>query len=260
MHKSSQVRIPLAAAFAAAIAICQAATASWLPFRIAVADSYEHENTYLQEASDIYGLRIGLWKSINHDVYLFSFSVFSDGGFVPGSSREFEDNDFGGFKIGGLFSSFSGSGVGFQLAGLANVGGDVAGFQIAGVSSDAAFLRGLQIGGLVSLADMEMYGLQIGGIVARIGNGGSAENVGGENLSEVSAGGFQIGGLFAGCDGSFSGVQIGCFTYARELHGVQIGVVNNTDSLHGVQIGAINISGTSSGGDLRFLPAVNLSF
>lgn len=263
--------IPFAAILIATLAAGRTAVASWLPFRIAFADSYVDEDVYRNEASDIYGFRLGLFEAVNHDVYGFSVSVVSDGGFsLDGGRRQFVDNDFGGFKVGGLCTSFSGSGLGFQLAGLWNIGGDMAGFQIAGISSQAAFMRGFQIAGLYACADMEMFGFQIGGLVAEVGADGADEvPAGGLQIGGLVAlcdgngssfSGFQIGGLYAGCGGSFHGVQIGCITHAGDLHGLQIGVINDADSLHGVQIGAINISGTSKDGNLRGLPVVNWGF
>ena len=179
--------IPIASILIATLAVGRTAVASCLPFRIAFADNYVDEDVYRGEASDISGFRLGLFEAVNHDAYGISVSVVSDGGFSrDGDSRQFVDNDCGGLKLGGLCASFSGSGMGFQLAGLWNIGGYMAGFQIADISSQAAFMRGFQTAGLYTFADMGMFGVQIGGLVAEVGA---------EGTDEVPAGGVQIGAI-----------------------------------------------------------------
>lgn len=229
------------------------AQAYWLPFRIALADMYTDADTYQNEVSSIYGLRIGLLEAVNHGVYGISLTIGADGGrAADGAVRQFVDNDFVGFKVGGFSTAFSGSGFGFQFAGFRNSGGDMAGFQIAGVGDNATFMRGFQFAGIYCYSEMEMMGMQVAGLASIVKPDG--------NDVAAEAAGLQIGGIYSGCYGVFSGVQIGCFNFARDMYGVQIGIINNTASLHGVQIGAINISGTSARGDLFVLPVLNIGF
>ena len=235
------------------------ADATWLPARVAGWDEYLDQETYDAEASSIYGFRFGFGCSVNKDVYGFSLSLLFDGGVgfdAEGSEsgRSFTDNDFGGVKFGTFTTTAGGSGVGFQLAGGINeTAVSMTGFQLAGIGNQTAFLRGFQIGGVYSMADISMHGVQLGGAVAVCGAKRDPDD------RPISSG-VQLGALYAGCDGVFSGLQLGFVTFAHDLHGLQIGVVNYARKLHGAQLGLLNFSGARSTGDLFCLPILNASF
>lgn len=230
------------------LAVGAQAAWSWVPLRFAVDDSYTDADDYESEASNVYGLRFGLLNAVNRDVYGLSMTLGADGG--VDFRKNFVDDNFGGIKLGVFFTTFAGTGLGFQFAGLVNSAGNMRGIQFAGLYDKSSFLRGGQVASLACYSEMEMYGFQIAGLGATVGSGeGGAE-----------AGGLQFGGLWTACRGSFSGMQIGCVNFAHELHGVQLGVINNTDSLRGIQIGAINISGTFENHDFFFFPVVNARF
>lgn len=227
------------------------AEASWTLLRLSACDTYTDADSYESDASNVYGLRLGLLNSVNRDVYGISLTIGSDGGLAFGNGkRNYIDDDFGGFKIGGLVTSFAGTGVGIQFATIENSGGDMMGLQLAGLRNCATFLRGIQLAGLGCQAEVAMYGFQIAGLYSLVGSG----------VDGAEAGGLQFGGLGTSCKGSFSGIQIGCINHARELHGVQIGVINNTDCLRGIQIGAFNVAGTFENGDFFCLPVFNARF
>ena len=227
------------------------AEASWTLLRLSACDTYADEESYERDASNVYGMRFGLLNSVNRDVYGISLTLGSDGGLAFGNGkRNYIDDNFGGFKMGGLVTSFAGTGVGIQFAAIENSGGDMTGLQLAGVRNCATFMQGIQLGGLGCQAEVAMHGFQIAGLYALVGTGGGG----------AEAGGLQFGGLGTCCKGTFSGVQIGCINHARELHGLQIGVINNTDCLQGIQIGVLNVSGTLEKGDLFCLPVANARF
>jgi hypothetical protein len=63
--------------------------------------------------------------------------------------------------------------------------------------------------------------------------------------------------FFGTASGTFTGIQIGAFPYANEIHGAQIGVVNRAETLRGLQLGLLNIVPSSPH---RWLPLLRLSF
>lgn len=251
--------------FAALLAPCSALCGT-VPFRLVLYDSYESIEEYDREASDVVGLRLGIFSTCNKRMYGISVSIFDDGTSGP-PERMIADDDWAGLKIGGLNSESCGSGIGIQAGMGCRTDGRMTGLQIGGFGSDCGTLNGLQIGGLMVFARMGMRGIQIAGLNAVVGN---------EELEGVTdAYGIQISALRSRFwHGTFTGLQVGATTFADELsgvqigalnkadtlHGLQIGVVNRARDLHGVQIGIVNISGDENGGNYRFLPLLNARF
>lgn len=243
-----------------AVALPVASRASWVPFRFAISDSYESVEEWEAESSSVYGLRIGLFESVNRDVYGLSLTVGFDGGTglgqpnaLGGYRRACVDDNFSGLKIGGFASAASGTGAGFQIAGVRNrTDVEFSGFQIAGLWNETAFLYGVQLSGAYCESTTEMGGLQLAGLYSHCGT---------RDPEMSESWGFQFGGLAAICDGAFSGLQIAAlYNEAHVLHGLQIGLVNYARSLDGVQIGLVNVSGCRANGDLQGFPVLNASF
>lgn len=281
-------RYASAAAFFVLLPVLAAAN-DWVPFRVAIFDSYPDVETYEREASDIYGFRLGLGNSINKRVYGFSLSLLADGGSSLESPENattpiFVDDDFIGAKIGGVFNASCGSGFGLQVAGIgATTDVRMTGAQVAGVLCDAQYMNGFQIAGLASSVGLEMHAVQVGGLVARCGFSAPEEDqlfstgvqlsalfsvckgsfVGfqgaGLGVRTGTLSGVQIAGIFAGCDDG-DGLQLGCITYAKSIRGIQIGVLNIAKSLYGVQIGVINAVGTLGDADFSCFPILNAKF
>ncbi|MFI3299138.1 MAG: hypothetical protein R3Y49_05000 [Rikenellaceae bacterium] len=65
------------------------------------------------------------------------------------------------FELGGLYNINKAYAIGFQLAGLVNVTGDMTGLQIAGLTNISRDVKGVQIAGLFNKAKV-MNGVQIG--------------------------------------------------------------------------------------------------
>ena len=220
---------------------------NWLPFRIALYDCYADETEWDENVSSVYGLRLGLFASVNKEVGGVSLSLFLDGASDANGfeGENYIDGNFFGIKIGGI-AAISGSSVyGLQLAGLLNsTAAETRGFQIAAGCNESEFMKGFQIAGLCCSAAAKLKGVQIAGIVAECGTAPEA--------SESS--GIQISALSSRCEGAFSGVQISAFNWCEELSGVQIGLVNYANTLRGLQIGLFNNSSDS------FAPLVHFGF
>lgn len=240
-----------------------------VPFRLAVFDNYESMEEYDSEASDVYGVRLGIFGSCNKRMYGVSISSFADGASTtPSGVLICADDDWAGLKIGGLNCGSCGSGIGVQVGGIAWTDGLMAGIQIGGTISECGTLNGLQVGVLGAYAELGMGGIQIGGLNVTVGEE-DREATGGNSFGIQMAAlrcrvwhgaftGLQVGGSTFADD--LSGVQIGVFNRADSLHGLQIGIVNRVQDLHGVQIGIVNVSGNEDSGEFRVLPILNARF
>jgi hypothetical protein len=197
---------------------------------------------------------LGFITSVNHDVYGLSLTLLCDGGMFNGdSARSFSDNDFGGFKIGGLSTDAAGSGFGLQIAGFFNSTGiRMTGFQLAGIGNEAGVMTGFQVAGIYNKAGISLDGFQIGGLVGIIGTAAPDD-------FEPKSCGVQIAGLAAVSNGLFEGLQISCVNWADEFSGIQIGAINYARELRGIQIGVLNFSGSIANKNFRGFPIINAS-
>jgi hypothetical protein len=116
---------------------------------------------------------------------------------------------------------------GFELGTVNAVTGKLSGIELAMLGNwvgDAA--SGLQVAGLFNVAGSS-EGLQVAGAVNRAGGNGGGGQV--AMVANVNA-------------GSFDGVQVSPFNYARDVHGVQLGIINVGAKVKGVQLGLINVA------------------
>lgn len=116
-----------------------------------------------------------------------------------------------GFEMGTM-NAVSGKMTGFEVALLGNwVGDTAAGLQAASLFNVAGNLEGVQLAGLVN----------------RAGGNGSGGQV--ATLANVNG-------------GSFEGLQLSLFNYARDVQGAQLGLINVGAKVKGLQLGLINVA------------------
>lgn len=71
------------------------------------------------------------------------------------------------FTLGGLANIIRNNSRGFQMAGLANISGDVEGVQVAGLVNIAKHVKGVQLAGLINIADRSDYPIGLINIIKK---------------------------------------------------------------------------------------------
>lgn len=182
-----------------------------------------------------------------------------------------------GLNAAGLGMVSQGSATGVNLAGLGTVAqGDMTGLSFGGLALVAeGQMQGLNTAGLAIVANGGMRGINIGGL-AVIGND-AVEGISAA-LGAVESRALIRGATFGGyrvkapnIDGlsaaiammrteDLSGVSIAGYNEVRGVQtGLTIGLYNSADQLHGVQIGLLNRAGNNRP-PFRWLPFFNAHF
>jgi hypothetical protein len=182
-----------------------------------------------------------------------------------------------GLNAAGLGVVSQGSATGINLSGLGTVAqGDMTGVNVGGLAVVAeGRMHGLNIGGMALVADDAVRGVNIGGL-AVVGNEavegisaalGAIESR--ELIRGATFGGYRvkapnIDGLSAAIvmmrTEDLRGFSIAGYNEVRGLQtGLTIGLYNSADELHGVQIGLLNRA-KNNRAPFRWLPLLNAHF
>jgi len=176
-------------------------------------------------------------------------------------------DDFTGLAQVGAFNRVDNDFRGVGQLGLVNMAGTHNGLAQVGLINTTGRATVLQLG-LYSDAD-RMYGLQVGGLVAR---GGVVGGVAFSPLVNGHARTYGIEAALVNISGDINGIafapignahqdvrglQVGFLNMGGHVQGVQLGVFNSATILSGVQIGGFNFSRM---GGLPFMLGLNVGF
>lgn len=218
--------------------------------------------------NDITGLNIGGLATVsNRDIQGLTF-----GGLATVSNK-----DISGATFGGLATVSNGSLYGVTFGGVAAVAnGEISGITFGGLAVVSnKDISGITLGGLAIVANGSVSGVNIGGLAVVANESITGLSIAlAANIGKASISGFTISGYKTEAE-SFEGLNIAAgwsdiyeltgisiATYNR-ISGVQTGLViglfNSADELHGVQVGLLNIA-KNNGGIAKVLPLINAHF
>jgi hypothetical protein len=184
------------------------------------------------------------------------FSLFP----YVGSNLGLSGNVVNNYSVNATVGYSAGNRI-IEFGGLGNINrGNVSGLQIATLLNVVKYdLRGLQIAGIVNKVG-ENRGLQIAGITnaTDILRGGQMSLI--NNYAVHGNGGVQIAGIVNKVANGRTGVQVSGMTNNADTVGVQIGLINSANKVRGLQLGFINVSDTMSGIVLGFFNVVKKGY
>lgn len=249
----------------------------WTPFQLAI----WHPIQLFSDRRDVNGLRMSLFYGRNRIVRGLDFSLFSNsadevyGVSILGIGNDFYHGivpfypgwnisqkrvpDIHGLQIGGGAIGFIGFLLPFPFGYYVlcfTKAKDVSGAQISVVGNYANKVKGLQISGFGNMAESDVSGFQLAGLL-----NSTAKDISGFQISTIvnianKMRGLQTTGFFNGVGSDISGIQIGLINTSDRMKGIKIGVFNYSRRMTGVEIGLLNVI---SQGALPFMLGINCS-
>ncbi len=200
------------------------------------------------------GINLSIWKGVATQPLDSTQTTYFNLGFASTMNRlnglgvnilaGAVHQEMNGMQVAGI-ANLAGNMRGLQVAGITNITGDAStGMAVAGmlnISGDKS--RGILVAGLGNITGESSQGLIVSGLTNIMGDKGTGLYVAGlANISGESLSGVAIGGLFNVTGTHMRGVQISPIgnVVGGRLAGVQIGLSNLAEQGSGLQIGLVN--------------------